>query len=281
LYVIGTNRNASLRIDRQLRGRAGRQGDPGSTVFFVSFEDDLFRQYKISDRLRSALCPEACDGEIDNPILRKEIEHIQRVIEGQNTAIRSTLNKYNEIIEQQRRIIFNRRLDVLENRAPLGLMGERLGERYNMLCPLIGESALQNAEKQVTLYFINSCWADYIDYISYIRESIHLTNLAGKNPVDEFNRLAVDAFEILLEDIENSIIKTLSHAEITKEGVNMKKEGLEVPSSTWTYLVDDGMEQFGLNALSRNPLFAALQLPLYMVLLLGNRYLRKKENIKD
>jgi len=281
LYVIGTNRNASLRIDRQLRGRAGRQGDPGSTIFFVSFEDELFRPYKINDRLRSALRPEACGGEIDNPMLRKEIEHVQRVVEGQNTAIRSTLNKYNGILEQQRRIIFSRRLDVLEDRAPLELMATRLGERYNMLCQSFGEAALKNAEKQVTLYFINSCWADYIDYISYIRESIHLTNLAGKNPVDEFNRLAVDAFEKLLEDIEDSIIKTLSHAEITAEGVDMEKEGLEVPSSTWTYLVDDGMEQLGLNALCRNPMFAAFQLPLYMALLLTNRYLRKKENIKD
>jgi len=281
LYVIGTNRNASLRIDRQLRGRAGRQGDPGSTIFFVSLEDDLFKPYMISDRLRSVMCPEACGGEIDNPVLRKEIEHIQRIVEGQNTAIRSTLNKYNGILEQQRRIIFSRRLDVLEDRVPLELMITRLGERYNMLGQLVGEAALKNAEKQVTLYFINNCWADYIDYISYIRESIHLTNLAGKNPVDEFNRLAVEAFEKLLEDIEDSIVKTLSHAEITAEGVDMVKEGLEVPSSTWTYLVDDGMEQLGLNALCRNPMFAAFQLPLYMALLLTNRYIRKKENIKD
>jgi preprotein translocase subunit SecA len=281
LYVIGTNRNASLRIDRQLRGRAGRQGDPGFTRFFVSLEDELFKQYRIGDGLRSMLCSEACDSLIDNPMFRKEIAHAQRVVEGQNTAIRSTLNKYNEILEQQRRSIFNRRLDVLLDREPLKLMAERLCERYNMLCELLGEAALQKAEKQVTLHFINSCWADYIDYISYIRESIHLTHLAGKNPIYEFNRLAFDAFERLLEDIEDSIINTLSHAEVTKEGIDMKKEGLEVPASTWTYLVDDGMEQLGLNALCRDPLSAALQLPLFMVLLLSNRYLRKRENIKD
>ncbi len=281
LYVIGTNRNASLRIDRQLRGRGGRQGDPGSTRFFVSLEDELFKQFKINDRLRSVLCAEACESKIDNPMLRKGIDHVQRVVEGQNTAMRSTLNKYNEIIEQQRRIIFDRRLEVLLERKPLKLMEDRLSERYNKLCQLVGEGALQKAEKQVTLHFINSCWADYIDYISYIRESIHLMHLSGKNPVHEFNILAVDAFERLLEDIEDNIIKTLTHAKISKEGIDMKKEGLEVPASTWTYLVDDGMEQLGLNALCRDPFSAALQLPLFMVLLLSNRYLRKRENIKD
>jgi len=281
LYVIGTNHNASLRIDRQLRGRAGRQGDPGSTRFFVSLEDELFKRYTISDRLRSIICSEAYDGAIDNPMLRKEISHAQRVVEGQNTAIRSTLNKYNEIIEQQRRIIFNRRLEVLLDRKPLKLMAERLCKRYKLLQPSVGEEMLQKAEKQVTLYFINSCWADYIDYISYIRESIHLTHLAGKNPVHEFNRLAVDAFDRLLEDIEDNIIHILSHAEITAAGIDMKKEGLEAPASTWTYLVDDGMEQLGLCALCRDPFSAAFQLPLFMVLLLSNRYLRKREKIKD
>lgn len=281
LYVIGTNRNASQRIDRQLQGRAGRQGDPGSTRFFVSLEDDLFKQYSISDRMRSVISAEADESTTDNPMLRKEIAHAQRVVEGQNTAIRSTLNKYNDIIEQQRRIIFNRRTDVLLDLEPLSLMADRLHERYDMLCRVVGEEALHKAEKQVTLHFINSCWADYIDYISYIKESIHLAHLAGKNPVHEFNKIAVDSFERLLEDIEESIAQTLSNAEITKEGIDMKKEGLEVPASTWTYLVDDGMEQLGLNALCRDPLSAALQLPLFMVYLLSNCYLRKREKIKD
>lgn len=276
LYVIGTGRNASLRVDRQLRGRAGRQGDPGLTRFFVSLEDELFKQYNIGNRILSLLGTEDSEAEADNPVLRREIIHAQKVIEGQNTAIRSTLNKYNQLVEQQRGIIFKRRMEVLKDETELGLMSGRLGERYRQLCNSVGEAAVKKAEKQVTLHFINSCWADYLDYISYIKESIHLMHLSGREPIHEFNRIAVEAFDQMQTDIDDSIAEVLSAVEITSVGINMEKEGLKAPSSTWTYLIDDGMEQLGLNALLRDPLSAALQLPLYMVLLMNERHMKKK-----
>ena len=85
LYVIGTNRHESRRIDNQLRGRAGRQGDPGVSRFFVSLEDDLLVKYGI-----------------DNPRLRHEPESIQRLVEGQNLDIRRFLQKYEGVVEGQR-----------------------------------------------------------------------------------------------------------------------------------------------------------------------------------
>ena len=171
----------------------------------MSLEDELFKQYNIGKRILSLLGSEAGETEADNPVLRREILHAQKVIEGQNTAIRSTLNKYNQLVEQQRSIIFRRRLEVLKDEAELGLISGRLGERYRELCDSVGEAAVKKAEKQMTLYFINSCWADYLDYISYIKESIHLMHLSGRNPVHEFNRIAVEAFEEMQVDIDDQV----------------------------------------------------------------------------
>jgi hypothetical protein len=79
LYVIGTNRHESLRIDSQLRGRAGRQGDPGSSRFFVSLEDDLFVKYRLCDLLPGGRARPDESGEIDNPLVRSEINRVQRL----------------------------------------------------------------------------------------------------------------------------------------------------------------------------------------------------------
>lgn len=102
------------------------------------------------------------------------------------------------------------------------------------------------AERQCLLHFISSCWAEYLDFLSYKRESIHLVNMAGKIPISEFNKIAIDGYETLLRTIEEETVAILSKADITEEGINMEKEGLKAPSSTWTYLIDDSPEQLGI-----------------------------------
>ena len=88
LYVIGANRHETLRIDRQLRGRAGRQGDPGSTRFFISLEDDLFERYGLTKMFLPGIGSSREDADLGTGPIRREIEHAQRVIEGQNFDIR-------------------------------------------------------------------------------------------------------------------------------------------------------------------------------------------------
>ena len=97
LYVIGTNRHESLRIDRQLRGRSGRQGDPGSTRFFISLDDDLFERYGLTENFCRRHRIEPGPEEIGTAALRREISHAQRVIEGQNFDIRRTLLKFSSL----------------------------------------------------------------------------------------------------------------------------------------------------------------------------------------
>jgi preprotein translocase subunit SecA len=114
LYILGTERHESRRIDRQLRGRAGRQGDPGESVFFVSLEDDLMRLFG-SDRVISVmdrLGHEQGDV-IEHSMVTKSIERAQRKVEEQNFAIRKRLLEYDDVMNQQREIIYTRRRNAL------------------------------------------------------------------------------------------------------------------------------------------------------------------------
>ena len=120
LAIIGTERHESRRVDRQLRGRAGRQGDPGSSVFFVSLEDQLMRLFaaerisKVMDRLGLK------EGEvIESPIINKSIERAQKKVEGNHFGVRKHLLEYDDVMNKQRTVIYEKRRHAL--------MGERIG----------------------------------------------------------------------------------------------------------------------------------------------------------
>ncbi len=245
LYVIGTNRHESRRIDNQLRGRAGRQGDPGSTRFYISIEDDLMKQYRLKELIPEQFYPQNSPDPLDSRIIRRETARAQRIIEGQNFEIRRTLQKYNVLMERQRQMIFKWRYEVLYGFLP-GTFKRKLPEKYEQLLPIAGEQGLLKAEWQLMLYFISFCWTEYLDFLSYTRESIHLVNLAGKIPISEFNKTAIASYEKLLETIEQEVASALLKAEITSDGIDMDKEGLKAPSSTWTYLIDDSAQQLGM-----------------------------------
>ena len=117
LHIIGTERHESRRIDNQLRGRAGRQGDPGSSQFFISFEDDLMRLFG-SDRFRPMLEKlsggDAAEEAIEFSLVSKQIENAQKRVEGRNYDIRLQVLKYDEVMNKQREVIYGQRRQVLE-----------------------------------------------------------------------------------------------------------------------------------------------------------------------
>ncbi len=119
LYILGTERHESRRIDRQLRGRAGRQGDPGTSKFFISLEDDLMRLFG-SDRITNVMSKVGMEeGEaIEHPLITKSVERAQKKVEENNFAIRKRLLEYDDVMNQQREVIYARRKKALE--------GERL-----------------------------------------------------------------------------------------------------------------------------------------------------------
>ena len=127
LYILGTERHESRRIDRQLRGRAGRQGDPGTTKFYISLEDDLMRLFS-SDRVTSVMSKIGFEeGEaLTHPMITKSVERAQKKVEENNFAIRKRLLEYDDVMNQQREVIYKRRGRALE--------GERLkAEVFDLL----------------------------------------------------------------------------------------------------------------------------------------------------
>jgi preprotein translocase subunit SecA len=176
LYVIGTHVNESVRIDNQLRGRSGRQGDPGASVFFVSLEDELMVRFGINKWIRAPKQDQA----IEESMLRGKIAHIQRANMAQNFYIRQELNGYSDMVEDQRRILYEERLGILQ-----------------------GATLMSPSEQRVRLFYIDKFWADHLAYVSYIREGIHLESLANRNPIDEFHTQIMQAYEQMPAKIDS------------------------------------------------------------------------------
>jgi len=283
LYVIGTNRHENRRIDMQLRGRAGRQGDPGSSRFFVSLEDDLMVRYRVNELIPPKQLPkkEQWDA-IGNPIVAREIARAQRIIEGQNLEIRKTLRNYSFIVEEQRKIIQDQRKDVLTGAQPPGRLAELSPERYNRLLPEVGEAVLADVEKKLTLFFIDKYWTDHLAYIAHIREGIHLYGFAGKIPSFEFQKMAIEGFDRTIEQVDESISLAFERAAITAGGIDMEKEGLSGPSSTWTYLINDipfsnPLQSALLGSMAFN-FGAALAILLHLPIVLLGGFFRRIDN---
>jgi len=140
LAIIGTERHESRRVDRQLRGRAGRQGDPGSSVFFVSLEDDLMRLFA-SDRIAGLMDRMGFkDGDmLEHSMLNKSVERAQKKVEENNFGIRKRLLEYDDVMNSQRNVIYTRRRHAL--------MGERIGlDVMNTLYDATTALAEQHAE---------------------------------------------------------------------------------------------------------------------------------------
>ncbi len=290
LYVIGTNRHESRRIDNQLRGRAGRQGDPGSSRFFVSMEDDLMVRYRLKELIPEKHLRQLQEIPVENPIVSREIARAQRIVEGQNLEIRKTLRQYTFMVEQQRRILQQRRMDVLLENEPPTLIAAGSPERYKKLLSRVGMPVLKQVEKEITLFHIDKGWTGHLAYVSFTREGIHLMGLGGKNPSFEFQKKIINAFEDLEQEIDRRILDTFNAAHITENGIDAEREGLTGPSSTWTYLINDNPFEnqlfgvlMGSNAFAFGAaMFLVMNLPLTLLgvvaRLIHRVWKRKKSN---
>jgi preprotein translocase subunit SecA len=230
LYVIGTGRHASSRLDHQLRGRAGRQGDPGGSVFFASMEDELILQY----------APDEPRAQVPDPRAHQTLGHAQRVAEGVNLEIHRNTWQYNKLIEDQRRIVLHHRERVLRTDDALSALARQCPERLAKASLGIDRSVLAGAARQIVLFHLDRAWAEHLAFLADLREGIHLRALArGTAPLNEFNREAIRAFHTLLEEAAARSAETFRTAAITAGGVDLEAIGLKRPTSTWTYLVHE------------------------------------------
>ncbi len=275
LIVIGTNRHESLRVDRQLRGRAGRQGDPGSSRFFISLEDDLFERYGLTKIFARRHGSEAGGGEIDRPSLRRDIAHAQRVIEGQNFEIRRTLRKYSGLVEIQRGIVRRWRADYFGRIESPGVWERIDSAKRAEAVARFGSERTDDLERRAALSALDQVWADHLAWIADTRESIHLVSLGGKTPIQEFTASATEAFLGLpgaFDEAAGKILDRLLASSVSGVG---EPEELKGPASTWTYLINEDQfgesvelikgKNIGFAAASANP-FNAILLTLVLIL---------------
>ncbi|MGV0789996.1 accessory Sec system translocase SecA2 [Mycolicibacterium sp. XJ2] len=248
LHVIGTGRHHTERLDNQLRGRAGRQGDPGSSVFFSSWEDDVVVAHLEPNKL-----PMETDesGRVVSPKAASLLDHAQRVAEGRMLDVHATNWRYNQLIAQQRAIIVERRNTLLRTPTAREELAELSPKRYEEVVERLGEEKLETICRLIMLYHLDRGWADHLAYLADIRESIHLRALGNQTPIDEFHRMAVDAFASLAADAIEAAQQTFETAPSIEDepGVDLSK--LARPTSTWTYMVHDNpLADDSLSALS-------------------------------
>jgi preprotein translocase subunit SecA len=271
LYVIGTNRHESGRVDLQLRGRAGRQGDPGESRFFVSLEDDLLVRHGIHGLIPARFLPERSDDPIESPIVRREVARAQRIIDGQNLEIRRTLAAYARVVEEQHRQLIERRRAMLFGEDAPDVWAHA-PERRGALVAAAGERAVLDAERAVTLGCIDRAWRDHLALCADLREGIHLVRLGGQDPLTRFTSEAIRAFAQIDDAIDDAVLAALATVRVSGSELDLTATGLKAPSSTWTYLVNDDPFRNRIGALLTGPggatvaiYSAAIMMPLLIL----------------
>ena len=266
LCILGTERHESRRIDNQLRGRSGRQGDPGESIFFVSLEDDLMRIFG-SEKLQSMLSTLGLkEGEvIEHKWLTSSIERVSKRVEGHNFDIRKQLLEFDNIIDKQRNIIYSKREMIISENI-LEFISETEDEFITNL--LDGEKEeIENFKKtlthlkdnelkekkeyleqfnkikadnlkkhsdvyeqilrQVTLTILDKNWHNHIQELTNIRMSVSLSGYAGKDPVNEFRKASFSAFNQLIYEIQKQIVLVLNNMNIQNQPEDNQTKPIE------------------------------------------------------
>ncbi len=223
LHVIGTERHEARRIDNQLRGRSGRQGDPGSSQFFVSLEDDLMRIFG-GDRIKSLMqllkVPE--DQPIEAGMVSKAIESAQSQIEGFHFDLRKHVLEYDEVMNKHREVFYKKRKEILEMAEKSTLKdyildtikkaGLSSGD-YDKKEKEMGEGQMRQAEKVLCLQVLDYFWVDHLESMEHLRDSVRLRAYGQQDPLVEYKREGHKMFQVLLATIEQTIANAFSKIE--------------------------------------------------------------------
>ena len=209
LFIIGTERHDSRRIDNQLRGRAGRQGDPGETRFYISLEDDLMRLFG-GDRVTSIM--ERMDIDEDTPIeskmLSRAIEQAQTTVESRNFQTRKSVLEYDDVMNKQREIIYGQRKQVLDGMDVKGIiMGMMNGAIANLVHnAFVGADHLDMAACRELLRSVEGVY--FTKYTVRIDEA-QLPSMTAEDFIDLFTQAAADFYEKKEQEITPPIMREL------------------------------------------------------------------------
>ncbi|MDE3007818.1 MAG: preprotein translocase subunit SecA [Acidobacteriota bacterium] len=274
LYVLGTERHDSRRIDNQLRGRAGRQGDPGESRFYLSLEDELMRLFATGavSWVMGRAMPD--DEAIEAKMVSNAIERAQNTVEGRNAEIRKDVLKYDEVMNEQRKVIYLRRQQVIDGEDihdwTIALLEQRLeeivrghlGESYveewdvnallvdlqtyypttlsadaimaledvdDVVAAVVDEAltlyakkcdnfpggldTAREIERDVMLQILDQRWREHLSDMDYLRDGIHLRQVAQQDPLTAWQKEGYLMFEHLLNAVDLDYVRYITHVE--------------------------------------------------------------------
>jgi preprotein translocase subunit SecA len=246
LFVLGTERHEARRIDNQLRGRSGRQGDPGATQFFVSLEDSLMRVFA-SDMIKKMMgrlnIPE--DEPIENSLITRSLESAQKKIEGFNFDSRKHVLEYDDVLSLQRKSVYDRRRRIL--------LGDHEAIDHELTALIAGDEEMQKIVegkkaamgdqefyaviRRLFLQTIDMLWVEHLELMEYTRGSVNLRAYGQRDPLVEYKKEGLRLFREMQEAMNAQILSMLPNigggafaaAEI--ELKNVQKQAVELGGS--------------------------------------------------
>lgn len=262
LFVLGTERHEARRIDNQLRGRAGRQGDPGATQFFVSLDDSLMRVFA-SDTVKNMMgrfgIPE--DEPILHKIISRTLESAQTKIEGFHFDSRKHVLEYDDVLNHQRTIMYKRRKDILLGaREAIDVFldsvaggDEKNTSEIQALKQKVGDELFYGNAKRVILQTLDLFWIDHLEAMDYLRSSVNLRAYGQRDPLVEYKKEGLRLFREMEDGMFDQIIRLLPHigegviAMEKQSELNEVKDGADsITSATKNTAKSDG-EKVGRN----------------------------------
>ena len=247
LFILGTERHESRRIDNQLRGRSGRQGDPGESRFYLALTDDIMRLFG-SERIMGMM--EALNVEEDTPLdhkmLSNAIEQAQKTVESRNFQVRKTVLEYDDVMNKQREIIYGERQKVLNGEdlkaQILNMIPEYVSttmpedytpEQYEAAVEKAkayyeerekafgpgpnGAPLMREIERVVMLRVVDEYWMEHIDAMDELKQGIGLRGYGSVKPVDAYKQEGFDMFEAMIAGIREETVKRLFSVRVRKE----------------------------------------------------------------
>lgn len=241
LLVLATSMRESSRITMQLRGRAGRQGDVGESRFFAALDDEIMEKNDLRGLSGRHYPKEKIGGALTDKTLLREAERIQRISEGDSFDERVNLMKYTMIGEKHRELTFKRKRSLSDGSYNSEMWQKSALELYARAAEKFPEKELQELQNKILSALLNEFWSDYLDYTSYLREGIHLTQIAGRNPAEEYNIACEEYYESAAASLPERMVEKL---ERVLECERLSDYEIELPSRTYTYLLNDMGEEF-------------------------------------
>ncbi|HNW71771.1 MAG TPA: preprotein translocase subunit SecA [Candidatus Paceibacterota bacterium] len=245
LFVLGTERHEARRIDNQLRGRSGRQGDPGETQFFVSLEDDLMRVFgseKIKNMMGRFGIPE--DQPIENRFIGKQLESAQAKIEGFHFDARKHTLEYDDVMNHQRQSVYERRQKMMRvDKEDIEKLLSKITEERDIVNQSsdasnlvkekrekLGDQVFFETVRRIALYVTDVLWMEHLEAMDYLRSSVNLRAYGQREPIVEYKKEGLIMFREMEEAFKDqvfSLIENMStEVKVAKEEDGIKTESL-------------------------------------------------------